>query len=38
MDLRNQKGASCDTSSDAHRPEEIDGYYLETLEILRKWF
>ncbi len=30
-----EKGLPVTLSSDAHRPEEIDGYYAETLEILR---
>jgi histidinol-phosphatase (PHP family) len=30
-----KKGLPVTLSSDAHRPEEIDGYYAETLEILR---
>ena len=30
-----KKGLPITLSSDAHRPDEIDGYYPETLEILR---
>jgi histidinol-phosphatase (PHP family) len=30
-----KKGLPITLSSDAHRPEEIDGYYAETLKILR---
>jgi histidinol-phosphatase (PHP family) len=31
-----KKGLPVTLSSDAHRPDEIDGYYAETLEILRE--
>jgi len=31
-----KKGIPVTLSADAHRPEEIDGYYTETLEILRE--
>jgi histidinol-phosphatase (PHP family) len=35
LKIMKEKGIRITLSSDAHRPEEMDGYYSETLEILR---